>query len=90
MSENRLKEIIQEKDTYQNILQEIEDGYSECDLSGRIEVFNPAFCNILGYPPDEMLGVSYEAYLDEENADKAYKAFNELNLQSIHHKIKKE
>lgn len=76
--ETRLAEVTRERDAYQTVFREIEDGYVECDLAGKTENFNPALCRIVGYPPDEMPGLGYKTYLDEPNAAKAFKVFNEV------------
>jgi two-component system, sensor histidine kinase and response regulator len=60
------------------ILDRIEDGCFEVELSdeGRYLFVNRAFCEITGYPPEEMLGKSYKQFFDAETIrqlDAAYR-----------------
>ncbi|WP_313711588.1 diguanylate cyclase domain-containing protein [Pseudomonas sp.] len=41
------------------ILDAMEDGYFELDELARIESVNPAFCRLLGYPADQVLGLTF-------------------------------
>lgn len=66
------------EERYRTILQSIEDGYFETDLSGSLTFFNDALARILRYPPDELAGKNNRDYTDEENARKVYRAFNRI------------
>ncbi len=68
---------------YRSILEKIEDGYFECSLSGDYTFFNEAMCRIVGYTADELMGLNYKAYLDQENIDKIFRAFNEVYRTGI-------
>ena len=61
---------------YRTILESIEDGYFEVDLAGNFTFFNESTCKILGYEKDEMIGMNNRQYMDAENAQKVYQAFN--------------
>ena len=52
------------------ILERIEDGYFEIDLSrkGRYEFVNDAFCRITGYSREELIGHSYATFFDDAKA----------------------
>jgi PAS domain S-box-containing protein len=76
--EQRLEGVTRERDAYKTVFEEIEDGYAECDLSGNAVYFNPAYCRLIGYEPEEVPGMGYKQYLDTANAQKAYNAFNEV------------
>jgi len=41
---------------FNSLLQEIEDGYYECDLKGNTLLYNQAMCGIFGYTFDEIQG----------------------------------
>lgn len=71
--ESRLRE---SEERYRTIIETIEDGYYEVDLTGSFTFVNDAFCEIHGYPRDELIGSNYRKYLDRENAEKAYQIFN--------------
>ncbi|MFP4500458.1 MAG: PAS domain S-box protein [Candidatus Hydrogenedentota bacterium] len=61
---------------YRNVLESMHEGYYEVNLEGRITFFNRALCHLLGYTPEEMLGLSYTAlYADETAAQHAYDAY---------------
>jgi len=66
------------EEKYRNILENIEDGYYEVDLSGNFTFFNDALCNMLGYSRDEMEGVNNRQYTDKETAQEVYKAFSHV------------
>jgi PAS domain S-box-containing protein len=60
------------------ILENIEDGYYEVDLAGNFTFINDAFCRILKYTRDELIGMNDREYTDKENAKKVYKVFNRV------------
>ncbi len=68
---------LQEKE-YRAIIDNIQDGYFEIDLSGTYIYVNSAFCRLYGYTRDEIIGMNYRELTDEENARKAYRAFNQI------------
>lgn len=61
---------------YQEILNEIEDGYYEVDLTGRTTFSNHGISKIFGYSDEEILAMSHRDYMTPENAQKIYEAFN--------------
>ena len=71
------------EERYRNILENIEDGYFEIDLDGNFTFFNLSMCTILGYLSEEMAGVNYRVVMDHENAEKVFRAFNEVYLTGI-------
>jgi len=71
------------EEKYRNILENIEDGYFEVDLTGRFTFFNPSLCRILGYPGEELPGMNNKAYMDPENAKMVLQAFNEVYVTGI-------
>lgn len=60
------------------ILDNIEDGYYEVDLFGNFTFINDAFCKMLKYNRDELIGMNDRDYTDKENAKKVYKVFNRV------------
>ena len=72
-----------EKEKYQNILESIEDGYYEVDLAGNFTFFNTSMCKILGYAHYELIGLNNRAFMDETNANRVYKSFNEVYRTGI-------
>ncbi len=70
------EEIRQSEERYRTIIEQMEDGYFETDLSGHFIFVNEAECINLGYSREEMLGMSRKKYADEKNS----KALLELFL----------
>ena len=66
------------EEKYSNILENIEDGYYEVDLSGNFTFFNNALCKILGYSRDEIKGMNNRQYTDKETAKKVYESFRQV------------
>jgi len=61
---------------YRTILENIEEGYYEVDLRGNFTFFNDSICSILGHSREELMGMSYKQYMDEETARKVYQTYN--------------
>jgi PAS domain S-box-containing protein len=68
----------QSEEKYRNILQSIQDGYFENDLAGNLTFINDIVCTHLGYTREELIGMNYRQYTDEENARKLYQRYNQL------------
>ena len=58
---------------YRTVLEEIQEGYYELDLKGNYTFVNDAICKVLGYSPDEIIGMNFKAILAEEQIEDAYK-----------------
>ncbi len=71
-AEDALK-ISEEK--YRTILQSIEDGYFEVDLTGNIVFFNEALTRILGFSSQELMGMNYRSFMDGINKRKVFREF---------------
>jgi PAS domain S-box-containing protein len=70
------KRIEESEEKYRTILQSIEDGYFEVDLSGNMVFFNDSMCRILGYSPEELRGLNNRKFMSEETAKTVYETFN--------------
>jgi len=66
------------EERYRTILDNIEEGYFEVDIPGNFTFFNDSLCRVLGYSRDEMMGMNNRQYMDKENAQKIYQAFNQV------------
>jgi two-component system sensor histidine kinase/response regulator len=66
------------EEKYRNILGSIEEGYYEVDLKGRMTFFNESLPTILGYPPEELMGMDYRVYMDPETSKYVLKQFNKV------------
>ncbi len=77
----RIKAALWESENkYRNILESIEDGYYEVDRFGAMTFFNDALCRIIGYPENELFGMNFRQYMDEEFARKVFETFNQVYL----------
>lgn len=63
---------------YREMLDSTPDAYYEVDLTGAITYYSPGLADVMGYPEEELLGLSNRDYTDGENARKIYEAFNEV------------
>jgi diguanylate cyclase (GGDEF)-like protein/PAS domain S-box-containing protein len=64
------------EEKYHNMLESIEDGYYEVDLRGNLTLFNDSLCRIHGYARDELVGMNYRAYMDDDTVKHVFKTFN--------------
>lgn len=73
----RTEAALQESEArYRTILEEIEDGYYEVDLDGRLTFVNDALCRALGYTQSELAGMHYGHYTDAKDREKIYRIFS--------------
>jgi PAS domain S-box-containing protein len=56
------------EEKYKKIIREIDDGYYELNMEGRIVFFNDALRRIVGYPKEELLEINWRRLTDEANA----------------------
>jgi len=68
----------QSEEKYRTILESFQEGYFEVDLKGNFTFCNDSMFKITGYSKEELLGINYRVYTDEENAKKVYQAFNKV------------
>ncbi len=65
------------EERHQSIIDAIEEGYIEVNLKGTTVFCNDAFCRITGYPKNELIGLNYRGYMDQNMAEVVYAAYNE-------------
>jgi len=70
------RKIMEEK--YRSILENIQEGYFEVDLSGNFTFFNDAVCRVLGYSREELMGMNNRQYTDEESVKRVFQAYNQV------------
>lgn len=68
------------EEKYRTILESIENGYFEVDLSGSFIFFNDFLCTILGYSRDELDGMNKKQFTVQDNAKKLDQTFNEVYI----------
>jgi PAS domain S-box-containing protein len=66
------------RDRYRVLIEEVADGFYECNLKGDFKYFNNALCRIFGYPRDEIQNRNYREFMDEDNARIAFDNFNQI------------
>jgi len=66
------------EEKYRTILESIQEAYIELDLKGNVVFFNNAACGIVGYSPDEFVGMNYKQFTDESNVQNRFLAFNKV------------
>jgi len=73
-----LETLTQSEEKYRTILENINDGYYEVDLKGNFTFFNDSMSDILGYSPDEMMGMNNQTFMSAETARKVFETFNQV------------
>ncbi|MGB7573272.1 MAG: PAS domain S-box protein [Thermodesulfobacteriota bacterium] len=63
------------EEKYRTIIEKIQDGYFENDLAGNFTFVNDVICRHLGYARDELIGMNYQQYTDEENGRNLYQHY---------------
>jgi PAS domain S-box-containing protein/putative nucleotidyltransferase with HDIG domain len=66
------------EEKYRDILESIEEGYYEVDLTGNITFCNEYLCKILGYPREELIGTNNRRYMDALSAKHVFETFNRV------------
>lgn len=75
------------EERYRTIIESIEEGYFELDLSGNLMFFNDSLCNIVGYSREELMGRNNRDYTSPETAKEMYGIFSEVYRTGISAKI---
>ncbi len=68
--------LLQSKEKYRSILENIEEGFFEVDLAGNFTFYNNSTCKLLGYSGEEMTGMNYRQYTDKDTAKEVFHIFN--------------
>ncbi|MEW6185768.1 MAG: PAS domain S-box protein [Thermodesulfobacteriota bacterium] len=66
------------KERYRAVLDSMEDGYFEVDLTGNMLFSNEANNRIFGYEPGEQIGMNYRKYTDPDTAKTIFEIFNRV------------
>ncbi len=85
--ETALESLRQSEEKYRTIIENIQEGYFEIDLAGNFTFFNDSMCRCLGYSQKELMGMNYRNYMDEKNAKKIFKFYNEIYATGITERI---
>ena len=75
----RAEEALREsEEKNKRLLESFEDGYFEVDLAGNLTFFNESLCRMVGYSPQEMMGMNNRRYMSQETSKKVFEMFNEV------------
>jgi len=66
------------EERFRTIFESQSEGYAELDLAGRFTFFNETTLSIMGFPADELIGMSYREYTSPEAAERLYGIFNKI------------
>jgi len=72
------------------ILEDMEEGYYEIDLTGTFIFVNKIVCKIAELAEDEILGMNYMDYTTRTTAKRVYKTFNKVYQTGIPQRIEYE
>jgi PAS domain S-box-containing protein len=72
------KALRKSEERYRSILENIQDGYFEVDLTGNFTFVNGVICKRLGYSRQELIGMNNRQYTDETTAQKTYQLYNRV------------
>ena len=68
----------EQDEKYRSIIENIEEGLFEVDLSGNFTFFNNSVCKITGYSAAELLGMNNREYTTPYNAKKMFNIMNKV------------
>lgn len=68
----------QSEEKYKTILDNMQEGYYEIDLSGNFTFFNDAMCRNLGCSKNELMNMNSRQYTEEEDLEEVSRAFNKV------------
>jgi diguanylate cyclase (GGDEF)-like protein/PAS domain S-box-containing protein len=66
------------EEKYRTILENIEEGYFEVDLTGKFTFINDTMCRVTGYTKDELIGMDNRQYTAKEDLKEVFQAYNKV------------
>jgi len=76
----------QSEERYRDILEKMEDSYSEVDLSGNITFINSAACRHLGYSKEELIGMNFKSFTAEGYVKPIFQIFSAVYRTGVPNK----
>ena len=70
----------QSEEKYRSILEDIQEGYFEVDLTGNLTFFNDTLCRVSGYSREELMGMNNRQYTEKEELKKVFQAYNKVYI----------
>ncbi len=83
MVQARTEQLRNSEEKYRTILESIEEGYFEIDLSGRLTFFNDSICRISGYKRNELTGMNTHGLTDKDNDRKLLEEYNGVSQTGL-------
>jgi len=75
----RMEEVIRlSEEKYRTILENMQEGYFEIDLTGTFIFVNDAECRNIGYSREELIGMNHRQFQDEKTAKKIRGIFTNI------------
>lgn len=65
-------------DKWHAMIDNLEDGYYECDHEGNFLVINSAMCRITEYDNEDLIGMNYGKCFTPDDTQEVYRRFNEV------------
>ncbi len=78
MTSKTEKSIYRSQETLQSILDTLQDGYFEADLTGVITYVNLAFSKSLGFSKEEVIGKHFRHFTDRKSIREIYQQFGQV------------
>ncbi|OPL11644.1 MAG: hypothetical protein AVO39_04830 [delta proteobacterium MLS_D] len=78
LREEAVEALRRSEERYRTIIEQMEDGYFETDLAGRITFVNEAECRNIGYAKDEIVGHDHSLFSDEETCRELFRLFSDI------------
>ncbi len=76
--ETILEALRKSEEKYRSIIESMQEGYFEDDLTGRFTFVNDAICKFMGYSREELIGMDNRQYQTEKTAKKIFQVFNKI------------
>ena len=76
--EAALETLHQSEERYRTILENMQEGYFEVDLTGNFTFCNDSLCRIHKRSKDEMMRMNNRQFMDKETSKKVFEAFNRV------------
>ena len=76
--EHAERNLQENEERYQTILESIQEAYFEVDLKGNFTFFNDSLSEALGYSREELKGMNNRDYMPPETAKEIFNLFNEI------------
>jgi two-component system, cell cycle sensor histidine kinase and response regulator CckA len=71
-------ELRKSEEKYRSIIENMENGYFEVDIKGKLTFFNQPLVEIMGYDRTELMGLSFYQYMDSDTAQAIGKRFSAI------------